>query len=123
MNAINALFLKLMMTGSKWELDTFLKNLNNSLGKWGQAIVAIIGLVLIIIGVFKIAQGLMSGGRGQTNWVLSIGMILIGGILALSTSFQLLKDIGKGANDTLNNMGNTGDGGMILPLLRAMLPF
>lgn len=122
MNVINALFLKLMMDGNKWELDTFLKNLNDSLGKWGQAIVAIIGLVLIIIGVFKIAQGLMSGGRGQTNWVLSIGMILIGGILAIGTSFQLLKDIGQGANDTLNNMGSTG-GGMILPMLRAMLPF
>lgn len=108
--------------GSNWKLDTFFSNLFSSIENWGSAIIMIIGLVLIIVGIVKIAQGLMSGGRGQTNWVLAIGMILLGGVLALTSSWKLFREIGKGAKDTLDGMGGS-DTGMILPMLRAMLPF
>lgn len=96
------------MAPSKWSINNLLTNLEGSLTAWGKLLITIIGIVMVVVGVVKIAQGMMSGGRGQVNWVLTIGLILIGGILAFSGSaWTLLENIGQGAHDTLDTLGTT----------------
>jgi hypothetical protein len=88
-----------------WSISNFLNNLNKSLFGWGQVIVVIIGVIMVIVGVFLIAKGLMSQGRGQTNWFLAIVLLLIGGCLAFAGGWGWLQDVGNGARNQLNELG------------------
>lgn len=88
-----------------WSVNGFLNNLNSSLFSWGKIIVVIIGVVMVIVGVFNIAKGLMSGGRGQTNWVLNLALFFIGGALAFSGGWGLVEGIAAGGAKTLNDLG------------------
>lgn len=102
----------LLMTGdtSGWSIDTFLDTLGDALHKWGALIVFIIGTVLVIASVYFIAKGLMSQGRGQTNWGVTILMLILGGVF-MSTSlggWKWLKDVSKGAKQTIEDLGGTG---------------
>ena len=91
---------------SSWSVDNFLKNLQNSLGDWSQIIVVIIGLVMLIVGIFNIAKGLMSQGRGQTNWFMNIVLFFVGGALCFSGGWGLVKKVSKSGQDTVNDLGN-----------------
>lgn len=112
-----------LMTGSgansNWSITGFLSNLNGSLEVWGQLIVVAVGLVMLIVAVFKIAKGLMSGGRGQVNWVLNVLLFFIGGALCFGGGWGLLKDISSGGASTLEQLG-TGSGG--IPSVIIMIP-
>lgn len=102
------MFLNLLM---EWDLNSLLQNLNTSMNTWGSLIVTIIGLVMVIVGVYKIAKGLMSHGQGQVNWVLNIALIVIGGMLAWSSGWSLVKDFAGGAKDTIEELGGGGGAG------------
>lgn len=95
------------MTSSNWSIEKFLNNLNKNLTLWGGLLVTVIGLVMVIVAVVKIAKGLMSSGRSQTNWVLNIVLFFLGGALAFGGGWTLVADISKGGSDTLNDLGKT----------------
>lgn len=100
----------LLMTsgGSGWSIDTFLDTLGDALHKWGALIVFIIGTVMVIASVYFIAKGLLSQGRGQTNWAVTILMLILGGVF-MSTSlggWDWLKDVSSGAKQTMDDLGN-----------------
>lgn len=97
-----------LMAGSNWSVTAFLNGLNNSLRLWGTFIVAIIGVVMVIVAVFNIGKGLMSGGRSQTNWVMNIILFFLGGALAFGTGWSLVADIAKGGEQTLTDLGTAG---------------
>ena len=88
-----------------WSIDSLLNSVQSKIGTWGQILVVIIGLVMVIAGVFKIAKGLMSHGQGQVNWVLNIALILIGGVLAFGSGWAILEQMGTGTETTLNELG------------------
>ena len=94
-----------------WTIDNFLKNLNGRLNTWGGLIVTVLGVVMLIVGIFNIAKGMMGGGRGQVNWVLNIALIVVGGALAFSGGWQLLTDISKGTGQSLNDLGTSSNAG------------
>ena len=104
---------------SKWAVGTFLNNLNKSIFKWGQTLVVIIGIVMVIVGVFNIAKGLMSGGKTQVNWVINILLFFIGGALAFSGGWNLVQDISAGGYSTLQELGN--EGGSLLVYFSTLL--
>ena len=93
------------MSSDGWSVNGFLTNLNKSLFSWGKIIVVIIGVVMVIVGVFNIAKGLMSGGRGQTNWVLNLALFFIGGALAFTGGWSLVQAVADGGAKTLNVLG------------------
>lgn len=100
----------LLMTsgGSGWSIDTFLDTLGDALHKWGALIVFIIGTVMVIASVYFIAKGLMSQGRGQTNWAVTILMLVLGGVF-MSTAlggWDWLKDVSEGARQTMDDLGS-----------------
>lgn len=96
------------MTGESgsWSIDSFLKNLQNSLGTWAQFIVVIIGLIMLVVGIFQVARGMMSSGRGQTNWFLAIALIFIGGALAFSGGWGIVRKVSKSGQETINDLGD-----------------
>lgn len=66
-----------------------------------------------IASVYFIAKGLMSQGRGQTNWALTFLLLIIGGaFMATSaggaTGWSLLEQISGGARQTIEDLGTGG---------------
>lgn len=102
----------LAYTMSGWSINNFLANLNKNLSQWGGMLIVVVGLVMVIVAVVKIAKGLMGGGRAQTNWVLNIVLFFIGGALAFGGGWSLVQGISQGGSDTLNDLGK-----MVIPYL------
>ena len=72
-------------------------------------VIAIIGIILILVALVQIAKGLASGGKGQVNWVMSIGCLLVGGLL-LFGGWNLLSNVSLIGADTVDTLtGNEYD--------------
>ncbi|MBD7970310.1 hypothetical protein [Paenibacillus gallinarum] len=97
-------------TGGSWDLGSFLENSFDTLGTWGSRFVMIIGIICLVFAVWQIATGLWSHGKKQTNWFISIVLLLVGGVLSASTGFEFVKTIAGGGRKTIEDLG----GGAIL---------
>ena len=63
-------------------LAQILQNVANSLGQWGNIIILILGIAMIIVGVYQLAKALITHGKGQPpNWFIIIALLLVGGLL------------------------------------------
>ena len=71
--------------GSSWTIGNALSALQETVGNYGKVIIGIIGLVMVIVSVYQIAKNLISHGKGQTNWVVTFALLLIGGALMLAS--------------------------------------
>ena len=105
-----------------WDLNSFLENLGDAMQSWGSLIVFVIGTAMVIGAAFFIAKGLMSQGRGQTNWALTFLLLIVGGAFMASgyAGWDLLVDIADGAHTTIDDLGGgSGTSGTILfPFLK-----
>lgn len=110
MSFLNGIFSNPKFITLGFDIGDFFQNLNNKVQEWGTYFIMFLGAVLIIWGVVSIVKAFISHGRGQTNWLMTIGMILVGGFMLVSgfTGFQNLANIG---NDTILEMGTSGGGG------------
>ena len=100
--------------GSTWSISGLLKAFRQSVTGYVQIIIVAVGVVMVGVGVYQIAKNLISHGKGQTNWVVTAALIMVGGMLMLSGGWTVLEDIGTGSKNTLDNMGKgTADGGYI----------
>ena len=79
-----------------FDLGTFFSNLTEKAKEWGGYFIIFLGVCLIIISVVQIVKGFASHGRGQTNWLMTIGMLLVGGFLvgAGFTGVNKLAEVG-----------------------------
>ena len=100
-----------------WDLGTFLQNATDTLKQWGGYLFVFLGVIAIIIGVYKIVKGLISHGQsGQpVNWLVSIGLIILGGVL-IAGGFAFVSDIAQEQKKTIEDLGN-GSSSTILPVL------
>lgn len=104
--------------GTGWDLDTFLANFGDKLKEWGSLLFIILGVVLLIVAIYKLATGLMSHGKGQpTNWLVILLMFLFGGALVVAGtgSFGWVSDIAAGGKATIDNLGQVILMGTCLP--------
>ena len=88
-----------------WNIIKFLQTVKNTIGDAAMWIVAIIGAIMFIVGIWLIAKGLMSQGRGQTNWVLAIVLLVLGALLGFGAGFGLLTDFANNTADVVNDLG------------------
>lgn len=88
-------------------ISNILKGASHQLQKWGQWFLVVIGVAMVIYGIFQIAKGMMSGGRGQTNWVMAIGCIIVGGLLSVSGGWGFVANLAKGSGEEIQNMSDT----------------
>ncbi len=92
-----------MSTG--WDMNVFLVNLKSQAASWGKVIIAIIGIVMVIVGVFQVAKGLILGSKTQTNWVTAIFLLLFGGALAFTGGWAMLEEFSHAGVQTFNELG------------------
>lgn len=99
-----------------WDLGTFLGNATKTLKNWGGLLFALLGVVCIIIGIYKIVKGLITHGQnGQpVNWLVAIGLIIVGGVLVTAGSFAFIQGIAEDQKETIEKLGGVTT---ILPLL------
>lgn len=105
------LFLASAESGS-WSISGLLKAGRNSIAGYVQVIIVIVGVVMVGVGVYQVAKNLISHGKGQTNWVVTFALIMVGGMLMLSGGWTVLENIGTGSKETLDDLGKgQPDGG------------
>lgn len=95
-----------------WSFDNVIDKLQGKLRDWGSGLMVIVGIVMIIVAIFKIAQGLMSHGKTQVNWVINILLIVVGALFCAGGAFfknTLTADgedgIGNAISNELTNLG------------------
>lgn len=80
----------ILKAGDGTGVNKLLDNAKSALDAWGKVLMTITGIAMIIIGVFKIAQGLMSHGKSQVNWVVNILLIVIGTVFCIGSAWGKL---------------------------------
>lgn len=101
-----------------WDLGSFLQNATSTLKTWGGYVIVLIGVVMVIVSVYKIAKGLMSHGQGQpTNWAVAIILLVLGGAFMVG-GFTFVSGIASGGKKTIEDLGNGAI--MLLPYLKCL---
>ena len=90
---------------SSWTIGKFVGNLQKSVTSWVKVIVLIIGVVMVGFGIYQVAKNLISHGKGQTNWIVTFALIIIGGTLMLTTGWEFIGTFSKGTKGSLEDMG------------------
>ena len=88
-----------------WTISNFIASAQVSIMSYVQVIILIVGVVMVGVGIYQVAKNLISHGKGQTNWVVTIALIVIGGTLMLTSGWSVIKDVGNGVSGSLKNMG------------------
>ena len=83
-------------------LGKILKNARDSIGNVGSIAMTCLGVIMIVVGAFKIAKALMNHGKEQTSWVVNILLIVIGGVLLVS-GLGFFTRMSKEAQQTINS--------------------
>ena len=90
---------------SNWSIDSFLQNLSETLKLWGGYLFVVIGVVLVIVAIWKTATGLMSHGQKQVSWGMVFIMFVLGGALIAANGFDWVENIAIGGKDTIDALG------------------
>lgn len=110
---------------ASFDVTTFIKNGTTTAQGWFSGLTLLAGLVCIFIGIWQTASGLWSQGKKQTNWIVTIGLILFGGALtATGGGFEFMKDMAGGGRKTIEDLGKGKSGAiMLLDYAKFYLPF
>jgi uncharacterized membrane protein len=101
----NVRSIELLAGASDWDLRNFLNNSFSTLGEWFSLAVMILGIVAVAYAIWQIVSGLMSHGKKQTNWAVSIMLLLVGGALSMTTGFEFVQNIASGGKTTIEDLG------------------
>lgn len=116
MNTLNVIVGNAMMYTGDASIGKFIHSMGTNIGSWAKMIVMIIGVVMVGFGIYQVAKNLISHGKGQTNWVVTLALIILGAILMLSGGWDFIKDFSTAGRKTLDDAakGNveTGVGDM-----------
>lgn len=89
----------------EWSVSAFFVNLESASYQWGELIVMIIGIVMIIAGLFLAAKGLILGNKSQINWFFTIALIILGLAVTFSGGWGLIKTVSSGGVQTIEDLG------------------
>lgn len=93
-------------------LAKFFGALTESVQGYVRIIIMLIGIVMVGFGVYQIAKNLISHGKTQTNWFVTIALIVFGGIFMLSGGFSVLRSFTASTKKTVEDMSKgTADKG------------
>lgn len=99
---------------ASWDVLSFLDNAKEYLQLAGGGLIALMGTAGVVWGAVLLIKKLMASQQDQTSWVKIIGLIIIGGALAVG-GWAFIFNIASGGQTTINDLGST-----VLPLY---LPF
>ena len=94
---------------SGWDLSNFLSNATSQITSWGQLLVILVGLIMLLVGIIKLAGAFISHGKGQPpNWVIIVALILVGGAFMTAGSWEMITAIAGGGKTTIESLGEPG---------------
>lgn len=88
-----------------FDIGKFFDNLSKNFKTWGSKLIAMLGVILVVWGIVNIVKAFISQGRGQTNWLMTAAMILVGGFLAAVSSWNNIKQFLDVGTKTIESMG------------------
>lgn len=101
MNFLNAVMLNTTALMYDASIGTFIQTMGKNIGAWVKMIVMIIGVIMVGAGIYQTAKNLISHGKGQTNWIVTLALIIIGAILMLSGGWNFIKTFSQAGEKTL----------------------
>lgn len=87
-----------------WDLVSFLENAGEYVKTGGGALLILMGLAALVWGGVLLLKKLMGGQQNQDSWIKIIGMMIIGGAIAVG-GFTLIFTIGSGGKKTIEDLG------------------
>ncbi len=98
-----------------FDIEKFLSNSTSKLKLWGGLLLILIGVIMMIVAVVKVASGLISHGKKQVSWVVCIIMFILGGALcsfaAGDAAWSWVQGIAEGGKQTIDDLGGGSGGG------------
>ena len=95
-----------------WKLESFLVNLIEKVKVLGSGVIMLLGALMIIVGVWQIFKGVTGGQKAHTNWAMTLGCFIIGGMF-LTGGYNLMANISKGAGSSIEEIGNKDTSGSL----------
>lgn len=89
----------MLLSGQTWRICTVLNNVRTLMISWGAALMMVIGVVMVIVGIWKIAQALISHGKTQVSWVVNMALIIVGVLFCAGSAF--FRKMTESKNDSL----------------------
>ena len=87
-----------------WKIGSFLNAAQQTLANYGSILTSLIGVAMVIVGIYQLAKGLISHGKGQHSWIVTIALILVGGALAVSGGWKMVGQFARGGRNSLSDM-------------------
>jgi len=101
MNFLNAVMWNTTAMMYDASIGTFIESMGKNIGSWVKMIVMIIGVIMVGAGIYQVAKNLISHGKGQTNWIVTFALIIIGAVLMLTGGWDFIKAFSKAGGNTL----------------------
>lgn len=101
MNFLNAVMWNTTAMMYDASIGTFIESMGKNIGSWIKMIVMIIGVIMVGAGIYQVAKNLISHGKGQTNWIVTFALIIIGAVLMLTGGWDFIKAFSKAGGNTL----------------------
>ena len=95
---------------NSWSLQNLFQNAQTMVKSLGGALLALLGIIMVVVAGVKIAKGLMGGQNSPPpNWIMIIVLLVVGGAFA-ATGITLISKIASGGASQINELGKTGGG-------------
>lgn len=100
------------LAGSGWTLGHFANSSKDLAANVGAAACMILGAIMIVVALVKVATGLLSHGKKQTEWVPILvlfvaGCLFVGASAIIKQTVKGEDGLGKSLQSTLNTMGTS----------------
>ena len=92
-----------------FDLGTFFSNCKLAIEKWGGSFIGMVGAFMLLVAAILIAKAFLEHGRGQTNWMMLIIMVCIGGAFFVG-GFDLMKNLASIGQGTIEVLSGDGTG-------------
>lgn len=90
-------------------IENIFTNLQHAAANFGGRTIIFIGIILAVVGIIRIAIGLMNHGKRPCNWAMNIICIFVGLFMATAGYSGLKSAIGNTSEQTINAlMTNNG---------------
>ncbi len=89
-------------------LGKFFDNSKSAIKSWGGSFIGLIGAFMLVAAAVLICKAFIQHGRGQTNWLMLLGMIIVGGCFFVG-GFDIMDSLANVGKQTLNDLA-TGSG-------------
>jgi len=112
---MNLLLEAAVANDSKWSIGSLLINATETLKTWGGAFIILLGVIMIVYSVYQIGTGLISHGKKQTNWFISLALLIVGGAVSAG-GWAFVAGIAGGGQATITDLGT-----MIVPYFSLLI--